>query len=70
MLPYLVFFGLFALGSLMTRPDLRSYKPVGPLLIAGAILVAVMIGLRDRVGVDWPIISRSGPPPAACRSGA
>jgi len=53
MLPYLVFFGLFALGSLMTRPDLRSYKPVGPLLIAGAILVAVMIGLRDRVGVDW-----------------
>ena len=52
MLPYWLLFGLFALGALISQPDLRREKPIGALLV-GALVLVLMIGLRDRVGVDW-----------------
>jgi hypothetical protein len=52
MLPYWLLFGLFALGALISQPDLRRNKPIGALLVGSALLV-LMIGLRDEIGVDW-----------------
>jgi hypothetical protein len=52
MLPYWLLLGIFAIGALVSRPDLRRDKPIGVLIVAALILV-VMIGLRDEVGVDW-----------------
>ena len=52
MLPYWLFFGVFALGALIARPDLRPGKQQS-LLLFGLPLLIVMVGLRDWVGVDF-----------------
>ena len=52
MWPYWIFFGLFAVGALSTRPDLRQGQQQS-LLLFGLPALIVMIGLRDWVGVDW-----------------
>ena len=54
MLIYWALFGFFAAGALATRP-MRPGVPVRqPFLIVGAILTAVLIGIRYKVGADWP----------------
>lgn len=52
MIPYWVLFGLFALGALLYKPDVRLRKPLGLLWLAAIVLTA-FIGLRYRTGVDW-----------------
>jgi hypothetical protein len=55
LLPYWLLFGYFGLGALFGRarddPAERFARP--PLMLA-ALFVAVMIGLRYKVGTDWP----------------
>ena len=52
MLAYWLLFGFFALGAMLAQPGLRPGRPMG-VMAFGALLLIVMIGLRDRVGVDW-----------------
>ena len=52
MLPYWLLFAFFALGAMVAQPGLKPGRPLG-ILAFGALLLIVMIGLRDRVGVDW-----------------
>jgi hypothetical protein len=52
MLPYWLFFAFFALGALIAQPELRPGRHMG-MLAFGSLLLVIMIGLRDRVGVDW-----------------
>ena len=52
MLAYWLLFALFAVGALIAPSDLRHRRPMGVLLFAALVLL-VMVGLRDRVGVDW-----------------
>ena len=52
MLPYWLLFAVFAVGALIAQPDLRRNRPLGAMAV-GALLLIVMIGLRDNVGVDW-----------------
>lgn len=53
MLPYWFLFSLCAAGALQYRPDLRRGEHGGPLLMAAALLILVMIGFRYEVGGDW-----------------
>ena len=54
MLIYWALFGFFAAGALAARP-IRPGVPVRqPFLIVGAIVTAILIGLRYKVGADWP----------------
>ena len=54
MYPYWLLFGFFAFGALIgegrSGPDDRRFRPG---LLLGLLVVVVMVGLRDRVGVDW-----------------
>lgn len=54
MYPYWLLFGFFALGGLIgegrSGPDDRRFSPG---LVLGMLAILVMVGLRDRVGVDW-----------------
>ena len=54
MYPYWLLFGFFALGALIadgrSGPDDRRSSPG---LVLGCVAIVVMVGLRDRVGVDW-----------------
>ena len=52
MLPYWLLLGVFALGALISQPDLRRKKPIGATILAALVLI-VMIGLREEIGVDW-----------------
>ena len=54
MLIYWVLFGFFAAGALLTRPVQPGVPSRHPLLVLGAILAAVLIGIRYKVGADWP----------------
>ena len=54
MWPYWIFFGFFALGALLARPDFRDPKPLGVLLLLGALITVLFVGLRYYVGADWP----------------
>ncbi len=53
MIPYWLLFTYFAVGSLHESPrrpaDVRAY----PLMIFGAVVIALLIGLRYEVGADW-----------------
>lgn len=67
--PYLFLFAFFALGALFSDPPLRrtaaaagatgvpdehgAGRELGLMLVFGAVLMAVMIGTRFRVGGDW-----------------
>jgi hypothetical protein len=53
MWPYWFLFGFFAVGALLTSPDYRWSKPMGVVLLVGALLVTVMVGLRYETGTDW-----------------
>lgn len=52
MLPYWLLFALFAVGAMIAPSDLRRGRPVGAMVV-GIVVLIVMIGLRDRIGVDW-----------------
>ena len=54
MLIYWVLFGFFAAGALVARPDQPGVRSRHPLLILGAVLTAILIGIRYKVGADWP----------------
>jgi hypothetical protein len=53
LLPYWLLFSYFAIGALNENPrrgaDLRTY----PFMVLGAVVVALLIGLRFEVGADW-----------------
>ncbi len=53
MLIYWALFGFFAAGALAARPMRPGAPDRQPFLILGAILTAVLIGMRYRVGADW-----------------
>jgi hypothetical protein len=53
LLPYWFLFSLCAAGALHYRPDLRRAEHGGPLLIAAAVLILLMVGFRYQVGGDW-----------------
>jgi EpsG-like putative glucosyltransferase len=53
LLPYWFLFSLCAAGALQFRPDLRKAEHGGPLLLAAALLILLMIGFRYEVGGDW-----------------
>jgi hypothetical protein len=50
---YWALFGFFAAGALAARPAQPGAPNRLPLLVLGAILTAVLIGLRYKVGADW-----------------
>ncbi len=52
MLVYWLLFGYFAAGAMIVRPH-AGKRPGSFLLIAGAMIVALVIGLRYKVGADW-----------------
>ena len=52
MLIYWLLVGYFALGALIT-PVQQATPRAGPLLIFGAVITALLIGLRYEVGGDW-----------------
>jgi hypothetical protein len=47
-------FAYFAAGTLLSDNTSRSWGRISPILGAGIVLVALMIGLRFEVGADWP----------------
>lgn len=52
MLVYWLLFAFFAAGALITRPT-EGHRKVSVILVLGAILVCLAIGLRYEVGADW-----------------
>jgi hypothetical protein len=46
-------FAYFAIGTVLHRDNPRRYEDTYPLLTVGALLIALMIGLRYQVGGDW-----------------
>jgi hypothetical protein len=52
---YWLLFAYFAAGALLSDNTSRSWGRVSPILGAGIILVALMIGLRFEVGADWKV---------------
>lgn len=61
MLAYFLLLGLFAVGALVSKPDLRRGGQ-GALLIVGLTVLTVMIGLRYWVGVDYENYLRAWTP--------
>jgi len=53
LLIYWALIGFFAAGAFLTRPVRPGVQSRHPLLILGAILTAVLIGIRYKVGADW-----------------
>lgn len=53
MFPYWILFTLFAAGSLEYRRRGLIGRESNPVLLAAGVFVALMIGLRFRVGGDW-----------------
>jgi hypothetical protein len=51
---YWALFGFFAAGALAGRQLRPGVRVRQPFLIVGAILTAVLIGVRYKVGADWP----------------
>lgn len=52
MFPYWLLFGLCAAGAVQHKPDARTIQG-GPFLIAAALVILLMVGLRYEVGGDW-----------------
>ncbi len=53
MFPYWALFAFFAVGSFMEagkRPDFLRFRPAW---LFGGLLIALMVGLRYKVGADW-----------------
>lgn len=54
MFPYWLLFAFFAAGSLIRQEQgSPEYRQARPILVAGLMLAALMIGLRNEVGGDW-----------------
>jgi hypothetical protein len=54
LLPYWLLFFYFAVGASITAPEFnRTSVRSNSLLFIGAVLIALMIGLRWKVGADW-----------------
>jgi hypothetical protein len=54
MLIYWALFGFFAVGALLTTFTAGRAPSWRPMLAVGAVLTALLIGLRYNVGADWP----------------
>lgn len=52
MLPYWLLFSYFAGGALLRRPR-EEGRDTFPLLALGALILALLVGLRHEVGADW-----------------
>jgi hypothetical protein len=57
MLPYWLLFGFFAAGAVEYRRRMAVGMESSPLLIAGGLATALLIGLRYEVGGDWFVYS-------------
>lgn len=55
MLIYWLMLAYFAAGSLLLRPPVPGQRSPAFLLMIGTMLVALAIGLRYKVGADWPV---------------
>jgi hypothetical protein len=53
LLPYWLLFVLFAAGSFEYRRRAHIGEQAAPILVAGGILIALVVGLRYEVGGDW-----------------
>jgi hypothetical protein len=53
LLPYWLLFSFFTAGALEYRRRGNAAQQAAPLLIAGGLLIAAMIGFRYQVGGDW-----------------
>lgn len=53
MLIYWALFGFFAVGAFTSRPAQPGVPDQRPLLLVGAVITAIIIGLRYKVGGDW-----------------
>lgn len=55
MFPYWLLFGFFASGALIStgRQQVDAERTSRPLLLLGALLLTLMVGLRYQVGADW-----------------
>jgi hypothetical protein len=53
MLIYWALFAFFAAGALIASPERPARLRSHPLLILGALIIALLIGLRFKVGADW-----------------
>ena len=54
MIPYWLLFGYFVFGAMMSNSSATGRAPALPPMLAGALIIALMIGLRFEVGADWP----------------
>lgn len=53
MIPYWLLFGYFAFGALMSNTSATGRQPSYLPLLIGSLFIALMVGLRYRVGADW-----------------
>jgi hypothetical protein len=53
LIPYWLLVSYFALGSLHEAPRRSDDSRTYPLIIFGAVVIALLIGLRYEVGADW-----------------
>jgi hypothetical protein len=51
---YWALFAFFAAGALVSPPAQPGVRSRQPLLVIGAIVTAILIGVRYKVGADWP----------------
>lgn len=58
MLPYWLLFGYFAAAVILSSSTVGEQEPSRPLLAFGALVIAVIIGFRWRVGGDWAAYER------------
>lgn len=53
LIPYWLLFSYFAVGSFLENPRRPGVAAISPLLVLGAGIIALLIGLRYEVGGDW-----------------
>lgn len=53
MIPYWLLFAYFAFGAFNETPKRSAVVRTYPLILLGAVVIALLIGLRYRVGADW-----------------
>lgn len=54
MIPYWLLFAYFAFGSFTETSKRSAAARTYPLMMFGAVVIALLIGLRFEVGADWP----------------
>ena len=58
MLPYWILFAVYAVGSFAYHPQPNGRRSLMPFYWVAAVGLALMIGLRWQIGVDWPNYAR------------